>query len=295
MTVPGAPRSDAGVIDVEGARLRYRIEGLGQACLVVGSSILYPRAFSDALREQLRLVFVDLRHFVASDPSFGPDRISLDTYADDIERVRSTLGLDDIVVIGHSIHGAIALEYARRYPDHVRGVVAIGARARMSAEDYATEDRLWEAEASEERKAIVARRQAALTPEVRATLSPAEAIARDYVAIGPMQWFDPTYDPSWLWEGVVPNQPILDRLYDELFDPYDLAQGPSPITVPVLIAIGRYDYTAPHTLWEEHRHKLSRHTFALFERSGHYPSLDEPKLFDHTLLAWIQSLKKPGS
>jgi pimeloyl-ACP methyl ester carboxylesterase len=64
--------------------------------------------------------------------------------------------------------------------------------------------------------------------------------------------------------------------------------------VPALIAHGRYDYAAPYRLWEEHRHKLPRHTYVLLEKSGHTPSLEEPGLFDHTLLAWVHGLDSPG-
>jgi proline iminopeptidase len=89
MTTPRMAPDKAGIVEVEGAHLGYRIEGRGQPCLVVGSSVYYPRVFSQALRQHLQLVFVDLRHFAAaSDPSFTPDRISSDTYADDIEHAR---------------------------------------------------------------------------------------------------------------------------------------------------------------------------------------------------------------
>ena len=115
-------------------------------------------------------------------------------------------------------------------------------------------------EASEERRELRARKQGELTPELRASLSPAEFFVREYVARGPMHWYDPTYDGAWLWEGTELNMPVLERLYG-LLDPYDLAQGPGEITAPVLIAHGRYDYGAPYTLWERHRYKLSRHTW----------------------------------
>lgn len=280
----------AGMVEVERARLSYRIEGQGQACLVVGSSVYYPRVFSQALRRQLRLVFVDLRHFSASDPAFEPDQISIETYPDDIEQVREALRLGDVVVMGHSIHGTIALEYARRYPEHARGVVAIGAPPRRSDESPSPSERFWEADASRERREILAHRQAELTPEVRAGLSPGELWAREYVADGPKLWFDPGYDGSWLWEDVVLDGPVFQRVAGRLLKPYDLAQGPAEIAVPVLIVHGRYDYYVPYTLWEAHRHKLPRHTYVLFERSGHTPPLEEPERFDQTLLAWLHDL-----
>jgi proline iminopeptidase len=283
VTAQPAGRSDASVVAVDGARLAYRIEGQGQPCLVLG----LPRVFSGALRERLQLVFVDLRHSAPSDPSFRPDQISIETYADDIEQIRRALALDDVVVMGHSVHATIALEYARRYPEHVRGVVVTGAVPNTADYDAALEQ--LRQEASEERKELRARNQADLTPELRARLSPTEFFIREYVARGPMHWYDMTYDGTWLWEGTELNLPVLERLYD-LVDPYDLAQGPGEITVPVLIAHGRYDYGAPYTLWERHRHKLPRNTFALLPRSGHTPPLEEPDSFDEQLLAWIGGL-----
>ncbi len=293
MTTENEAPGKVGVVNVGGAHLRYRIEGKGQPCLVVGSSVCYPRVFSQDLRRHLQLIFVDLRHFVdprelpSADPSFDLNRISLDTYADDIEQVRQALGLGDVVVIGHSIHATLALEYARRYPEHVRGVVPIGGFAGTEGDEAAT-DALWDA-ASDERKEIFARNKAELTSELQASLSPSEFFVRRYVALGPWYWYDPTTDASWLWEDVVPDMPVFTRL-GELLNPYDLAQGPGEISVPVLIADGKHDFGNPWTNWEAHAHKLPRHTFAFFEKSAHFPSLEEPELFDRTLLAWIEDL-----
>lgn len=278
-----------GTVGVEGAQLRYRIEGRGQPCLVIGSSIYYPRVFSEELRSHLRLVFVDLRHFAVCDPAFSSDRISIETYCDDIEQVRRILELGEVVVVGHSLAGAIALEYARRYPLHVRGVVAVGAHPYRSDEDPSASERFWEADASDERKEILARQLAELRPEGGATLSPEDMFVRSYVANGPRHWYEPTYDASWLWEGVSADWPVFDRVYNQLFKTYDLAQLPK-ITAPVLIAHGRYDYIIPHTLWDERTHKLPHHTYALFERSGHTPPLEEPERFDQTLLEWVRGL-----
>ncbi|MGN6166984.1 MAG: alpha/beta fold hydrolase, partial [Solirubrobacteraceae bacterium] len=194
-------RTRAGAVEVEGARLGYRIEGHGQSCLVIGSSAYYPRVFAQELREHLQLAFVDLRQWAASDPAFSPERISIESYLDEIEHVRRTLELGDVIVIGHSLHGTIALEYARRYPEHVLGVVAIGSPPYRSHEDPSPSERFWLADASEQRKEIVARRLAELTPEVRAALSPAELWKRRYQASAPKIWFDPTYDDTSLWEG----------------------------------------------------------------------------------------------
>jgi len=281
---------DAGSVDVEGASLRYRIEGDGAPCLVIGSAAYYPRVFSPDLRQHLQMAFADVRHFGSrSEPSLSPDRITIDRYAADVERVREALHLGDVILIGHSIHATVALEYARRYPEHVRGVVAIGGTPVENAEARAVSDAYWLSQASDERKKLLVKREAALTPDVRASLSDGELFVREYITASPWYWFDPTYDASWLWEGVTPDMAVLNRL-GELLDPYHLSQGPGRISVPVLIAQGRFEFGAPYTLWEAHRHELPRATLVLFERSAHTPPLEEPAKFDRVLLAWIDTL-----
>ena len=84
--------SEFGTVAVDGSRLQVRIEGTGEPMLVVGSAVFYPRVFSRDLREQFRLVFVDLRHFAPLDDAAMVDQLSIETYADDIEHVRQTLG-----------------------------------------------------------------------------------------------------------------------------------------------------------------------------------------------------------
>jgi proline iminopeptidase len=250
--------------------------------------------FSSGLRDHLRLVFVDLRHFGVSDPSFDPSRMSRQTYADDIESIRQALQLGEVILIGQSIHGTIALDYAKRHPAHVRGVVVIGAYAYLSDHEPDAAEQLWDTDASPERKQARAHRTAELAPDLLAGLSAEEAIARDYVANAARDWYDASYDPSWLWVGVKPNVTLFEPLFGELFANFDLDDPPAPVIAPVLIAQGRYDYNAAYTLWEEHRHKLPHHTYTLFQRSGHYPPLEEPQLFDDALLAWIRGLDQPG-
>src|SRR5258708_3272229 len=52
-----AMNSQTGVIAVKGAKLQYVAEGTGVPCIVVGSSIMYPRLFAKELREHLHLIY----------------------------------------------------------------------------------------------------------------------------------------------------------------------------------------------------------------------------------------------
>ena len=44
-----------GQLSVDGSKLDYVIEGRGKACLVIGSSVYYPKTFSPELQKHLKI------------------------------------------------------------------------------------------------------------------------------------------------------------------------------------------------------------------------------------------------
>ena len=275
-----------GVVTVDGVQLRYVVEGAGNPVLVVGSAVYYPRTFSRRLKEHFRLHYVDLRHFVPSDPGLEVDAITMDAYANDIDHVRQALGFETMAVLGHSIHGNIALEYARRYPQHVSHVIVIASPPVGMTETSQAANEYWESQASDERKRVLQRNWEQLGADSLSELPPGDAVVAAYVANGPMYWYDETYDASPLWDGMHVNATVMNELF-ALFNEYDIGQGPGQITSPVFVAMGRYDYVVPHFLWDDQREKLPNMSYHLFANSGHTPQLEEPDLFDEALIEWF--------
>ena len=276
-----------GSVDVDGAAtLRYVIEGSGVPALVIGSSIYSPWTFSKQLREAFRIAFIDVRHFAEKREWYSPGKITLDTYTDDIERVRAEIGFERAAVIGHSHHGNLALEYAKRHPEKVSHVVLIGSppcsveRTIQAGKDY------WLEHAMEDRKAILMGNWRDLSPETLKAMLPEDALVAEYVADGPKYWFDPKYNASSLWQGVPVNMDLI-KIFRDYFADYELSWNPTRMRAPVLVVMGRHDYIVPHLLWEKVRLKLGSLTYHLLEQSGHTPQLEEPQLFDQALLEWI--------
>src|SRR4030042_1184949 len=81
----------SGVVSVEGAELHYVVEGKGTPWLGLGHSESQRRILSQELRTHFRFVFMDLRHDARSNSSLEISKITLDTYLDDIDKVRRTL------------------------------------------------------------------------------------------------------------------------------------------------------------------------------------------------------------
>ncbi len=279
----------SGSIAVDGGKLNYVIEGSGIPCLVVGSSIYYPRTFSQELRKHFKFIFMDLRHFAPSDDSLEIDKISLATYADDIEHVRKTLGLGQICIMGHSMHSLMAFEYACKYPENTSHVIMIGIFPVGFTEGAKAGNEFWEADASDERKMILKKNWEQIPQEEMKKLTPSEALIKTYVTNSPMYWYDPSYDGSWIWEGVEANTDVFNHIAINVLSNYDITESLPRLKAPVFLGLGRYDYVVPYTLWDGVKEKFTNLSYHLFEKSGHTPQLEEPDLFDQKLIDWIKS------
>jgi proline iminopeptidase len=275
----------SGIVSVEGAELHYVIEGRGIPCMVLGHSESARRILSQELRNHFKFVFMDLRHDAQSNSSLEISRITLDTYLDDIDKVRRTLGLDKTAVLGHSIHCLLALEYARKYPKNTSYVIMSGFTPRR----LAVADEFWESDASDERKMILKQNWEKITEDELSQMSPKERVVKTYMAMAPKLVYDPTCDLSWIYEVVESNQDNAIHLSNVIFKDYDIAKRPGRVETPVFLAIGRYDYLCPYFLWDDRRDVIPNLSYNLFEKSGHFPMVEEQELFDKKLVDWIKS------
>jgi proline iminopeptidase len=281
------PQETSGVVSVEGAELHYVIEGKGTPWIGLGHSESQRRILSQDLRNHFKFVFMDLRHDAQSNSSLEISKITLDTYLDDIDKVRRTLGLDKTAVFGHSIHSYVALEYARKYPKNTSHVVMTGCTPYRLAAEVA--DEFWESDASAERKMILTQNWAKITEDELSRMSPKERVVKTYVAMTPKLFYNPRYDLSWIYEVVESNQDIARHLFQVIFKDYDIAKRPGRVETPVFLAIGRYDYLWPYFRWDNRKDVLPNLSYNLFEKSGHFPMVEEQELFDKKLIEWIKS------
>jgi pimeloyl-ACP methyl ester carboxylesterase len=85
-----------------------------------------------------RVVAVDLRGFGRSSPV--PADFEFDGLVDDVALVLEALDLDDVILVGHSMGGAVALgvavSHARMTAERVRGLVLLNSTARGPADRW---------------------------------------------------------------------------------------------------------------------------------------------------------------
>ena len=87
---------------------------------------------------QLRMV-EDMASCAVDLPGHGrsakPGRASVSGYADDVLALAESLKLTGIIVVGHSMGGAIALEIALKNPAAVTGLILVATGARLKVND----------------------------------------------------------------------------------------------------------------------------------------------------------------
>ena len=142
---------------------------------------------------------------------------------------------------------------------------------------------------SDERKMVLKQNWEEVSEYELSRMSPKERIVIIYTAMTPKLFYDPRYDLSWIYEVAESNQDIANHLFHVIFRDYDIAKRPGRVETPVFLAIGRYDYLWPYFLWEERKGVLPNLSYNLFEKSGHFPMVEEQELFDKKLIEWIQS------
>jgi proline iminopeptidase len=273
------------ILETAGFTLQYTLEGTGPSALVIGSSIYYPRTFSQNLREHLKLIFMDHRGFGKSKKPFDQSSFTIENLIEDIEACRKILNIKKIILIGHSGHGHFALEYAKKYPDHVSHLVIIAMSPDSTPESFAAADQYFADSVCPERKAVYQKNMALLPDDIQK--NPARTFIDYSLRSGARIWYDYSFDASFLWENVTLNPEMFDLVWGQYIKELDILSKIDRLDMPVLVALGRYDYWNPPHLWEKVRNEFQDLTIQVFEKSGHSPQLEEPKLFDMELLRFL--------
>ncbi|TWH99461.1 proline iminopeptidase [Luteimonas cucumeris] len=109
----------------DGAELYLKVAGQGPVCMLLHGgpgqgSMSTEKMGADKLEQFLTMVYVDQR---GSGKSPDAQNYHLDRVVQDFEEVRQTLGVDKLCLIAHSFGGILAVDYAKRYPQHVSELI----------------------------------------------------------------------------------------------------------------------------------------------------------------------------
>lgn len=272
-----------------GVDLMYETQGEGDEVIIVvhgGAGIPheYFHPMLSNLSKYAKLVYFDRRADIQSKEH--PEKMaSVSEMADDIEALRETLGLNRVTLLGHSFGGAIALNYALRYPAGVKRLLLVSASAAIE-------------NPAEGEKRIVA----TLSPgELSAygsneggsgAAQPCERVRRRYSVLYPH-----------FFHRLVPyefDRGVYTVYYDALARKLALAgdRGVTDvrsqlgeINAPVLVVAGRHDLMTTMDQSAALAGGLPRSKFVVMEQSAHFPFFEENYLFTEWVRRFISSTK----
>ncbi|WP_274630751.1 alpha/beta fold hydrolase [Arvimicrobium flavum] len=277
----------SGFVERDGYRLNFSVEGEGDIrLLIIGSIPYYQRTFAPELRKKMQIAFIDHRGFVEAPAGQTVDDVKLAKVLGDIEALRTEIGWEAPIVLGHSGHGFMAIEYAKLHADNVSGVVLMNHGPSNSEEDRAVTERNWSELVAPARQAIEAGQMAQLG--MRIEKNPQDRFLLFTLAMGARSWADASYDARPLWEGVPINLPAIDQMWGIEFAELNIAAGLGSFDRPVLMLAGKWDYLVPAlSTWDRVRGDFRDLTVRVFANSGHTPMLEEPEAFEQVLFSWI--------
>lgn len=273
---------------INGVELFYELNGDGQPLMLMhggmGLDHTCFRPWLDPLADRIQIIYYDHRGNGQSTPIENFSGIDHGTWADDADALRKHLGHDKIVLLGHSCGGFVAQEYARRYGNHLAGLILCCTTPAM---DYPN--------------VIMANAQARSTPGqlplvVKAFTEPFasdEEMRALYKKI--FSLYFKSYNSevgSRIIEAIKYNHHAFNYCASTWFSAFNSTGWLREIRVPTLTIAGEDDWIMPPSQAADRLYSgIPKSEIVIFEESGHFPFVEEQARFNSVVSDWISRLK----
>jgi 3-oxoadipate enol-lactonase len=267
---------DADRLDIDGARIYYEELGQGDCVILIHGFAMDTRIFDmqfERFARHYRVVRYDLRGFGRSDLPTGPY-----STIDDLRIMMDRLDIEKACIVGLSLGGSLAVEFALTCPERVAGLVLAGSTLRgyPYSDDYVKEFLYYRKIARREGIAV-AQQEMLGNPLLRciakkpALFAHIEAMIRDYSGF---HWL--THDPHRVF-----YPPAIERL-DE-------------IACPVQIIMGQNDIDDLQGVAARLIREIGHARSVVLPDVGHIVNMEAPERFNEIVLAFLRSLSPEDS
>ena len=266
------------VAHLNDTELFYLEVGEGLPCLIMhgglGLDHTYMHPWLDPLGDVMHLVYYDHRNNGRSGRA-AVETLTFETLCADADALREYCGFEQVTILGHSYGGFIALEYALRYPERLSHLILSGT---APAFDY------------EEEIADIVRRKGATQEQVdalEATTPDNATLEHQVKLLGPLYWHNFDADlAERVFAETVYSAEALEAGF-ELLEQWDVTPCLGEIRTPTLILVGRHDFICPPSRAKIMHEGIPGSELVVFERSGHFPYLEEPDTYFRTIRGWL--------
>jgi len=261
--------STEGFVTTKGAKIYYKIMGDGDPVVVVhggpGFDHMHMLPIS-LLADSYKLVFFDQRASGRSTGKVDRHSINAKRFVDDLEKIRNSLGLGKIHILGHSWGAMLSLLYSITYPDRLRTMVLLAPSASFEHLDQYSIN-IQKRTSKEDREAIQKMEQSS-----RFKKRDPRAVQEYYrVAVKPF-----FHDNAYVYEmdlsfgkRTAKNQSRISELLIESLGEFNIHSRLSRITCPVLVVHGESDPLPKKAPTSVHRN-IPQSEFLVLRNTGHF-------------------------
>ncbi|MCU1361124.1 MAG: hydrolase [Ilumatobacteraceae bacterium] len=271
----------------DGTLLAYHVSGDGSPIVCLPGGPMQDSAYLGdlgGLSAHRRLVMFDLR---GTGRSAAPDDVTsyrCDRLVDDVEDLRSHLGLEQLDLLAHSAGANLAVLYAAAHADRIARLALITPSTRAVGIDITGQMRL---------DTVRGRTAEPWFPEAFAALERTTAgrgTEADWGSIAPFTYgrWDAAAQAHHAAEATQQNGDAAAAFgADGVFAP-DLTRATlASLDAPVLLVAGGVDVAAPPIVMAEFSRLFPHATLQIQPGAGHFPWLDDPHQFVATVAAFF--------
>ena len=267
-TVPGQPVGS--FITVFGAKVHYVDAGTGSPVILLhglADDIGVWESVMPALAAKHRVIALDQIGFGRSDKPLLDYRVA--TFVDFLDRFLDELKIDHASLVGNSLGGWIAADFALAHPERIDRLVLCDAAG-----------------------------YAALGKNMNArTLSALRLASRDDIRyLGPLTFHDKRFyedvDLAFKQRVTAGDGYTIDRVVDSIIRNEDVLDGRlGAIRKPTLIVWGREDKVIPLSFAERFHNEITGSRLEVIDNCGHMPHVECPDEFTRIVLEFLGDAK----
>ncbi|MFD5116175.1 alpha/beta fold hydrolase [Streptomyces sp. NPDC058391] len=271
----------------DGTELAYRLLGEGEPLVCLPGGPMASAAYLGnlgGLSAHRQLVLLDPRGTGGSAVPDDPSTYRCDRQVDDVEALRTHLGLDRFDLLGHSASGNLATLYAARYPRRLRSLILVTPGMRAVGIEVTEQDRReavdlrvgepWYAAGLAAFEEVVRGRA---TPEAWDSLAP----------LGYGRWGDAARAHAASTDEQRNGEAAAAFYGDGAFDPDATRAALAAVDAPVLVLAGELDAGPRPERARQLAELFPQGSFAVQPGAAHYPWLDGAGALVRTVAAFL--------
>lgn len=230
--------------------MNYKLDGNGKTLVFIhglSDNLLYWEFLANNLKHDYQILRVDLRGHGESE--LGNEEITIGTYSNDLNNILEELNISEVNLIGFSLGGAVALDFAIKYPQKVDSIV-------LMSSFYKVDD------------------------ELRSTLNQ----FKNSLNLGFEEFYDNILPMALCPEVIDENKKELELLKDiasqnanieaylkavDVCLNFNVEKQISQINVPTLILAGKYDDISTLNMQKELHNKIENSKLIVFDNTKH--------------------------